>query len=62
VFTRLFTGGDHDDADQATKLANVRKSVLDAVLADGAGLQKSRLADNAREQHLNRSVTSRRGW
>ena len=41
MFTRLFTGGTTTTMpDQATKLANVRKSVLDAVLADGAALQK----------------------
>jgi hypothetical protein len=55
VFTRLFTGGTTTTMpDQATKLANVRKSVLDAVLADGAGLQKKLgAADKQRvEQHL----------
>jgi hypothetical protein len=56
VFTRLFMGGTTTPPapDQATKLANVRKSVLDAVLQDGASLQQ-RLgsADKARmEQHL----------
>jgi hypothetical protein len=57
VFTRLFMGGTTmmpPTVDQATKLANVRKSVLDAVLLDGASLQQ-RLgaADRARvEQHL----------
>ena len=41
VFNRLFTGGTTTTMpDQATKLANVRKSVLDAVLADGTNLQK----------------------
>jgi hypothetical protein len=55
VFTRLFTGGTTTTMpDQATKLANVRKSVLDAVLADGASLQKKLgAADKQRvEQHL----------
>jgi len=55
VFTRLFTGGTTTTMpDQATKLANVRKSVLDAVLADGASLQtKLGAADKQRvEQHL----------
>ena len=55
VFTRLFTGGTTTTMpDQATKLANVRKSVLDAVLADGAGLKKKLgTADKQRvEQHL----------
>jgi len=58
VFTRLFmgsnTGPTTTTPDQATKLASVRKSVLDAVLADGAALEK-RLgaADKQRvEQHL----------
>lgn len=65
VFTRLFTGttapppstgagGASGAADAAAKLAGVRKSVLDAVLQDGAALQK-RLgaADKQRlEQHL----------
>jgi hypothetical protein len=57
VFARLFMGGGTTmppTVDQATKLANVRKSVLDAVLLDGASLQQ-RLgtADKARvEQHL----------
>jgi hypothetical protein len=66
VFTRLFMGGTTmmpPTVDQATKLANVRKSVLDAVLLDGAGLQQ-RLgsADRARvEQHLEaiRSIEKR---
>jgi hypothetical protein len=57
VFSRLFTGTSMpttNTADQATKLATVRKSVLDAVLVDGAALEK-RLgaADKQRvEQHL----------
>ena len=59
VFNRLFMGTTTigtttTTTDQATKLANVRKSVLDAVLADGAALEK-RLgaADKQRvEQHL----------
>jgi hypothetical protein len=65
LFTRLFMGGTTTtpQPDQATKLANCRKSVLDAVLADGASLQ-SRLgsADKARvEQHLEaiRSIEKR---
>ena len=55
VFTRLFTGSTTPMMpDQATKLANVRKSVLDAVLADGGSLQKKLgAADKQRvEQHL----------
>jgi len=55
VFTRLFTGATTTTMpDQATKLANVRKSVLDAVLADGASLQKKLgAADKQRvEQYL----------
>jgi len=57
VFSRLFTGGGGmtpAEPDQAAKLAKVRRSVLDAVLADGARLQK-RLgaADKLRiENHL----------
>ena len=57
VFDRLFmasTPGPTPTTDQATKLASVRKSVLDAVLSDGATLEK-RLgaADKQRvEQHL----------
>jgi Protein of unknown function (DUF1552) len=56
VFNRLFSGGGVTPAepDQAAKLAKVRRSVLDAVLADGARLQK-RLgaADKLRiERHL----------
>ncbi len=70
VFTRLFMGtsggtgtgggsgaggmGGGSGVSQATKLANVRKSVLDAILNDGANLQK-RLgsADKQRlQQHL----------
>ena len=56
VFNRLFMGGGTTPAepDQAAKLAKVRRSVLDAVLADGARLQK-RLgaADKGRiEAHL----------
>jgi hypothetical protein len=63
VFTRLFMGGTVMPTDQATKLANVKKSVLDACLADGASLQQ-RLgsADKARvEQHLEaiRSIEKR---
>ncbi|MEP7050559.1 MAG: DUF1552 domain-containing protein [Pseudomonadota bacterium] len=58
VFTRLFMGstgtGTGTTTDQVAKLASVRKSVLDSVLADGVALQK-RLgaADKQRiEQHL----------
>ncbi|XXX75202.1 DUF1552 domain-containing protein [Sorangium sp. So ce134] len=58
VFNRLFTGGapepTDNGAEQAKKLAKVRKSVLDSVLEDGASLQQ-RLgaADRHRvEQHL----------
>jgi len=55
VFNRLFMGGGGTtEPDQATKLVKVRKSVLDAVIADGARLQK-RLgaADKVRiESHL----------
>ncbi|WP_437670180.1 DUF1552 domain-containing protein [Sorangium sp. So ce131] len=59
LFNRLFTGGAQPDpgddgADQAAKLAKVRKSVLDSILQDGASLKK-RLgaADTQRvEQHL----------
>ncbi|RYZ07611.1 MAG: DUF1552 domain-containing protein [Myxococcales bacterium] len=56
VFNRLFMGGGVTPAepDQAAKMVKVRKSVLDAVLADGARLQK-RLgaADKLRiERHL----------
>ena len=55
AFSRLFTGGTTTTPpDEATKMANVRKSVLDAVLADGASLQKKLgAADKQRvEQHL----------
>jgi hypothetical protein len=56
VFNRLFMGmtGTPMTQDMATKLANVRKSVLDAVLVDGDALMK-RLgaADKQRlDQHL----------
>jgi hypothetical protein len=55
IFTRLFTNGTTPmPTDPAAKLAGVKKSVLDACLADGASLQ-SRLgaADKQRvEQHL----------
>ena len=55
VFNRLFMGGvTPAEPDQAAKMVKVRKSVLDAVLADGARLQK-RLgaADKLRiERHL----------
>ncbi len=53
VFSRLFMGAE-TEPDQATKMLKVRKSVLDAVLADGARLQR-RLgaADKLRiENHL----------
>lgn len=68
VFNRLFMGtgtSTTTPTDQATKLANVQKSVLDAVLADGMALQK-RLgaADKQRiEQHLTsiRSIENRLG-
>lgn len=58
VFTRLFGGweqpADDDAAEEAAKLARVRKSVLDSVLADGASLQeKLGTTDRHRvEQHL----------
>jgi hypothetical protein len=59
VFTRLFMGGapttgGGGTVDQATKLATVRKSVLDSVLTDGTNLQKKLgSADKQRvEQHL----------
>jgi hypothetical protein len=57
VFNRLFMGSGTSTpttTDQATKLATVRKSVLDAVLADGVALQKKLgAADKQRvEQHL----------
>ena len=66
LFTRLFMGGSTvtpPAPDQATKLANCRKSVLDAVLVDGASLQaKLGSADKSRvEQHLEaiRSIEKR---
>jgi hypothetical protein len=58
VFTRLFGGGTTTPVpmqpDQAAKLANVRKSVLDAVIKDGTRLQQRLGAsDKARiEEHL----------
>jgi hypothetical protein len=59
VFNRLFMGStqpppDDPAAEQALKLARVRKSVLDSVLADGAKLQQRLgMADRHRvEQHL----------
>lgn len=57
VFDRLFTGAPAPDdgaAEEAAKLLKVRKSVLDAVLQDGARLQhKLGAADKQRvEQHL----------
>lgn len=59
VFKRLFTDGGTSapsptEPDEATKLATVRKSVLDAVLEDGAALQK-RLGQSDQhrvEEHL----------
>jgi len=60
VFNRLFTGTTTTTMpDQATKLANVRKSVLDAVLADGAALEKKLGA--ADKQRLEQHLTSIRG-
>lgn len=65
VFNRLFMGGvtTPTEPDQAAKLVKVRRSMLDAVLADGARLQK-RLGttDRARiEAHLTaiRDIESR---
>ncbi|AUX45163.1 hypothetical protein SOCE26_066440 [Sorangium cellulosum] len=59
VFNRLFMGGAQPDpgddgADQAEKLAKVRRSVLDSILQDGASLkQRLGTADRQRvEQHL----------
>ncbi|WP_437739015.1 DUF1552 domain-containing protein [Sorangium sp. So ce1504] len=58
VFNRLFMNGlpepSDDGAEQAAKLANVRKSVLDSVLQDGASLkQRLGAADRHRiEEHL----------
>jgi hypothetical protein len=57
VFDRLFKDVSEppdDDAEQAAKLASVKKSVLDAVLEDGARLQgRLGAADKQRvEQHL----------
>lgn len=58
VFKRLFMNGElppkDGNVDQAAKLANVRKSVLDSILQDGADLQK-RLGSTDKqriEQHL----------
>ncbi len=56
VFNRLFGGlvADNEAADRAAKMARVRRSVLDAVLQDGASLQQ-RLGKTDRErieQHL----------
>ena len=62
VFTRLFTGTTTTTTtttDQATKLANVRKSVLDAVLADGTALEKK--LGSADKQRLDQHLTSIRG-
>ncbi|WP_437322639.1 DUF1552 domain-containing protein [Sorangium sp. So ce381] len=58
VFNRLFMSGlpepSDDGAAQATKIANVRKSVLDSILQDGASLkQRLGAADRRRiEEHL----------
>ena len=59
VFDRLFRGSaprpaDTAAAEQAAKLARVRKSVLDAVLGDGAALQRRLGATDRQrlEQHL----------
>jgi hypothetical protein len=55
LFTRLFTNiPTNGGPDQATKLAMVRKSVLDAVLQDGTNLQKRLGASDQQrlEQHL----------
>lgn len=66
VFNRLFMGGGTGmptEPDQAAKLTKVRKSVLDAVVADGTRLQKRLGAtDKARiEAHLTtiRDIESR---
>jgi hypothetical protein len=62
VFTRLFTGTTTTTTtttDQATKLANVRKSVLDAVLADGTALEKK--LGSADKQRLDQHLSSIRG-
>jgi len=60
VFTRLFTGatsgGGSTSTDQASKLATVRKSVLDAVLADGTALEKKLGASD--KQRLDQHLTS----
>jgi len=58
VFNRLFTGTTQPPPDtmpdQATKVARVRKSVLDAILQDGARLQQRLGATDRQrvEQHL----------
>lgn len=58
IFSRLFGGweqpADDGAADDAAKLARVRKSVLDSILADGAALrQQLGAADRERiEQHM----------
>jgi hypothetical protein len=62
VFTRLFMGTSStgtSTTDQASKLAAVRKSVLDAVLADGAALEKKLGAND--KQRLEQHLTSIRG-
>lgn len=64
VFNRLFSGKTNTgEMDQAAKLASVRKSVLDAVLVDGANLQKRLGATDKQrlEQHLTsiRSIEQR---
>src|SRR3954447_17842096 len=62
VFTRLFMGtgtSTMPTTDQATKLATVRKSVLDAVLADGLALEKKLGAGD--KQRVEQHLTSIRG-
>lgn len=60
VFNRLFTATTPTTTtDQATKLASVRKSVLDSVLADGAALEKRLGA--ADKQRVDQHLTSIRG-
>jgi len=61
VFNRLFTGTTTTTTttDQATKVATVRKSVLDAVLADGVALQKRLGATD--KQRVEQHLTSIRG-
>jgi hypothetical protein len=62
VFNRLFMGTTTTTTtttDQATKLAAVRKSVLDAVLADGTALEKRLGATD--KQRVEQHLTSIRG-